>query len=541
LYLTGDKSLQYRLSLAVEEWHFERRQPAPYTSMANKNAWPALVNSFSQVRHISYTHLHAKSDHHSLACYPLVQPSIFPVGLRSLKLECNLSSSMAADFRRLVNLDDLSLGPKGVFKCSPMLSFSDLPPNLTFLHCTLPMSLPDAIAQAEEVTQTMREMVPCFDYLRRVSLPNCVNLRAQFIRLLHPELEELHLQRNTQFQGEIIMELPQNLKIVSLCFEENAVGDFLPHLPSELHTLALHGTKTVGLSNAVLAQLPKSITSLRCPKSSLKLELFAGHWPLPNLLHLDIRGENSGINLCDLPRTLESLRLNGSFGQDLLALPPCLTRLVLPDVLATNDFITLIKGFEKQQIELFSKPAPNVGDNDENTTKQEENSADKKDGQEIGKDSKSVPMVLTRPIRHLKTLKLPRATALTVSCLWALPPSLTSLTLAGSFGEGFLHKLPRNLTKLILPNHAINGFGFKDLPRNLRRLELPAQHAFHVSHTPSLPPTLQWFSFGHTVGNQLRTYKQAYAMQLRAEESNRWRHIEMVSSISSSSKPSETQ
>jgi hypothetical protein len=363
--------------------------------------------------------------------------------MRTLKLECAIANTSFSLLKEFTNLDLLHLGPRtNLSRCSPF-SFGDLPPNLTFLYCSFPLTLPTAITSHpidEPLPEEKRALVPVFEFLRTLDLPNDTMLGERFVQLLHPDTEVLKLPTNSNFKPEWILNLPTGLKTLVLNFERLNAGDFLPGVPSSVETLEIRGSSLVGLNNDVFKRLPKTLRHLRLPgHSQLQLELFAGSWPLPNLLSLDIRGDNRGIILQDLPRTLQALRLNGSFGQDLLMLPPKLTYLYLPDVLATNDFMQVIS-------------------------------------------------------TDLKTLKLPSASSLSSGCIWRLPKGLTNLTLGGTFTNQDMANMPHGLTRLCLKNaSSINDACAGDLPRGLTRFEVRDSNNFSFHCRPFLPSCLEVF------------------------------------------------
>jgi hypothetical protein len=462
LYETGDQALQHRLFISIEDWSFRRQIPhSCYES--RKSDWSALIGQLGKVRHFSYTHQKSKDLKLSLEkAFPLAKLSSFPTTLRTLKLQCRISNDDICLLKNFINLDVLSLGPPIGIRNSPLFFFQDLPPNLTWLHTTYALKLSSIINAADSVTDKMRESVPVFQYLRHLDLPQDQNLGAQFIRLLHPDVETLHLPRNSELPPEALLELPTGLKTLSLNFERLNASEIFSALPSGLETLKFYGIKVVGMNNECFQRLPKSITNLRLPKSSLDLQLFAGSWPLPNLLHLDIRGPDTGLLFGDLPRNLKSLRLEGNFNEDILTMPPHLTKLVMPNVRATNALI------------------PHLS-------------------------------------RELHTLKLHEATSLTGSCLWYLPRNLTNLVLAGQYNDGVLCNLPTTLKRLSMPNATLfSNYSFKNFPRSLTRLELTAVIQFTEICVPLLPPHLEVFAINGSKRNSLPGLKLSHKIRERS-------------------------
>lgn len=487
LYFTGDRALQHRLAVSIESWSFLCPMPGSYVHPTGP-AWPPLVHTLGKIRHFDVQYLQAvvKDRHHDPLNFPIVSLSKFPTTLRTLKMQCRILESDYVHLKALTNLDSLSMGPpvKKPSNRLPSIPFSFLPPNLTFLHSSIPLSLADGdligsnagTNDVEIITHEMRERVPCFQFLRRLDLPTTETLCDSFIRLLHEDTESVRIPLVRSIRPEVMLELPQNLQELWINFELHEPNEYLAALPASLSIFKLFGARN--LNNDAFRTIPKTVTALRVPRASLQLELFAGQWPLPNLLALDIRGNNSGIILGDLPRGLRSLRLDGSYGQELLALPPKLTHLVLPQVRATDAFLDIIS-------------------------------------------------------RDLITLKIPSSSDCTSACVWRIPPKLTRLIMGGSISDSHFQHLPRTLTSLSLPDTtSLTPNGIWGLPSQLRSLIMRQAPKPDPSLVTLFPSSLRVFASNFStwgpVENALPAMKRAHNENLAREKARKLNSLDLI-------------
>lgn len=435
LYLTGDRRMQSRIEECTNSIRFQ----SDFSPVAfiRKRTWPNFVSRLRNLRefHMDYRDVSLGESHYPAdACVSQLPQKT----LNILHLDCNLTLFAFEHLHRFINLETLVL-TRDTSSLLSTIPINILPPNLTYLKTTYPLSLPHALSILEDapVSQEHRALVPALQQLKYLSIESQSALGLPFIWLLNPAIESLHLSAQIEFKSEWILELPQSIKSLTLNFKTRTDFEiYLPALPVSIVELII--THADLFPARALKMMPKSLTKLQFPATAASgLELLSGSWPLPNLTDLHISGDASNLNLGDLPRDMVTLHLDGPLGDTLTLLPPKLRSLTLKHANATGYFL---------------KIAP----------------------------------------RTLTSLKLPGSVGCSASDLYYLPKGLTALSLGSRLDMHAANILPRGLTDLeLVHTESFTATTFRYLPPNLRILKLPHNPEIDDQCVPFMPPHLE--------------------------------------------------
>lgn len=478
LYMTGDKTMQSRITNTADDLRFVRNEGLlPFN--VNTGRWPTFVKHFTKLRHfkMQYWPVEQFTSHpKAMANLTLISKT-----LNTLYLDCEFATyDHLKEFTNLESLTLARLMRDSDISRTPAVPAESLPPYLTYLDMAINMSLPAAIPrQLEVATEEQRALVPGLQRLKYLSLRYESSLDISLFAVLNPEIAEIHLPQHKSFRPEWLIDLPKHVAALTLNFTiSNGLLDMLFALPTSLVDLCI--TEAPDLRHSALTVLPKSLTKLSFPATAdTNLELLAGSWPLKNLKELTIRGNASGVVINDLPKDMKVLRLDGSIGDTLSLIPPNLVSIRLPNASVTDYFV---------------KIAP----------------------------------------RFLTKLKIPSSTSVNPWCLYDLPKTLTTLTMGGLFRNNDVERFPRGLTKLsLIDTNGLTAYCSVNLPRQLKTLRLYKNLCWDSSCVPHLPPHLSVIIFGtnwNAHESKLPALKRDYYTQQKARHERKLKQLMAVAS-----------
>lgn len=461
LYFSGDRRLQDRILNGVYGLHAGLQIPSTYGSPSPTFKFPsAFAMQLPLLRSITLSfppHGIGKRAYESIPSLPILKD--LPRGLHTLKLECSMTQSDLSYLKEFEALEVLHIGPVGVTDSvqDRTILVQDLPPGVTHLRTSFRIffSISDD-REPQDAQDFVKATMPCLEHLRSLKLYGRQHIdHPLFYRSLHADLKCFVVPKMAMEPCHLGL-LPRDIERLEVRLNETAsVAEFLLKLPPKVKTLKFHGA-IKDFNNERFLQLPKTVTDLRFDRKGVDFGLLAGAWPHVSLTSLDIRGDASGMRLCDLPQQLASLRLEWNLSEaQVEALPPHLTCLKLPHFYAADN-------------------------------------------------------IFPRLSSDLVTLKLPNACNVSSYNLTRFH-KLEHLTLGVAWRDNDLKHLPRSILHLLLPRTTeLTDAGMADLPRGLIRLALYGD-TLSVRAAQFLPASLQYVScVPWHLGGQIHTLRTAW-------------------------------